>query len=78
MACIHGLSPRDCQHRACSSSATAMAESNPSKLESDSSEGSGSSEEEESSDEVEVVVDDLRSTNLGGSGQKNPAVKKGM
>ena len=77
MACIHGLSPTDCQHRVCSSSATAITENDPSTLESDSSEESGSSEGGVSSDEVEAVVDDMRSTNLGGSGQKNPAPKKG-
>lgn len=45
--------------------------------ESDAPEESGSYEGDESSDEVEIVVDDMRSTNLGGSRQ-NPASNKGM
>ena len=82
MACTHGLSPRDCHHSECSALTTAMAESDPSTLGSGSSEESDISEEdsaegESSSDDVEVVVDDMRSTNLGGSSQ-NPASNQGM
>ena len=59
-----------------------MAESDPSTLESDASEESiyseeGSSEGQSSSDEMEIVVNDMRSTNLGGSMQ-NPAWNRGM
>ena len=57
-----------------------MAESDPSTLKSDASEESGTSEDssegESSSDEVEVVVDDMRSTNIGGS-SRNPASNQG-
>lgn len=73
MACIHGLSPRECQHPGCST----PTESDPSMSESDAPEESGSYEGDESSDEVEIVVDDMRSTNLGDSRQ-NPASNKGM
>lgn len=67
MACIHGLSSRACQHPQCSTPATAIAESiaesDRSTFQSDSSE-SGSSEGCESSDEVEVIVDNTKSTNF--------------
>ena len=77
MACIHGLSPCDCQHPGCSTPATAREKSDPSTSETGSSEESGSSGGDESSDEVEIVVDDMRSTNLGGPRQ-NHTSKKGM
>ena len=77
MACIHGLSPRDCQHLGCSTSGAAIEESDPSASGTNSSKESDSSEGDESSDEVEIVVDDMRSTNLGGLRQKL-ASKKGM
>lgn len=44
-----------------------MAESDASTLESSDSEESGSSEGDESSDEVEIVVDSMKSTNLRGN-----------
>lgn len=64
MACTHGLSLR---HAGCSTLAAAMAESGASTLESSDSGGSGSSEGDESSDEVEIVVDSMKSTNLRGN-----------
>ena len=54
-----------------------MAASDPSTHESESSEETYSSEEGESSDQMEVIIDDMRSTNLGGFRQ-NPASNKGM
>ena len=63
MACIHGLLSRACQHPKCSTPTTAIAESDPSMFQSDSSE-SGSSEGCESSDEVKVIVDNMKSTNF--------------
>lgn len=66
MACIHGFSPRLCQHYECSSPAG----SDASTLESDASEECGSSDGDETSDEVDIVTDHLKSTTLGG--------KKGM
>lgn len=55
-----------------------MEESDPSTLESDYSEESDSSEGDEySDDQVDDVVDDMRSTRLGGSRQ-DPALNKGM
>ncbi len=64
MACIHGLSPRDCRQRGCSTLAT-MAQSDAST--SDFSEDSGSTDEDDFSDEVDVLVDGMKSTNLAGN-----------
>lgn len=62
MACVHGLSPRDCRHYECSGPAGSEA----STLDSESSEEIGSSDGDETSDEVEIVVDHMKSTTLGG------------
>lgn len=74
MACIHGLSPHDCQDPRCSTVATATAESTS------TSEYSSSEGHESSSDEVDVIVDDMRTANLARSRPNNNnsnALKKG-
>ena len=82
MACIHGLSPRDCHHFSCANHATAIVSSEVSTQQSDSAEESASSEGSASSDEVEIIVDGMKSTNGGGEGRSkqkhNPSSKKGM